>query len=299
MRILTSVVTVLALGAVGVTPTNAATKASPGEMSDVETTALIAKVKTTWRAQDGETAPEIFGKVSKVAHFIPRGWFAGQSDDGSKEVSMSWVKHPKDKDGDQFSMSWSINTDGSLTLGTPYAKVMELGWQAFALSTIQNEVTDGDTRTNKAFLRDVRNLDFVDTAQGKLGELLAKGNCTLGDPVGVDYSPQWGRDKPEKGDFWRVQLSVDCRIDGPRYFTHDGMILFLKHGTGPWRPYSFFAHRIATSPPGSWFAQADATESALMDRVAQTAAQQGWDEDNRDAMMKVIELRNDGTMIHW
>jgi hypothetical protein len=41
--------------------------------------ALIAKVKATWRAQDGETAEQIIGKASKVAHFIPRGWEVGKT----------------------------------------------------------------------------------------------------------------------------------------------------------------------------------------------------------------------------
>lgn len=217
----------------------------------------------------------------------------------AKDVSVTWIKHPKDKDDSQFSIAWSIGSDGAITLETPYAKVMELGWQAFAISTISDEMSDGGGRPNKSFLHDVKNPNFIDTAQGKLGDLLAAGNCTLGDPVGVDYLPQWGRDNPEKGDFWRVQLSVDCKIDGPRYFTHDGVILFRRHGTDPWRPYSFFAHRIVTSPPGAWFAQADSTESALMDRIAGQAAQQGWDEENRDAALKVIELRNDGSIIHW
>jgi hypothetical protein len=31
-------------------------------------------VKTTWRAQDGETAEQIISKAAELTHFVPRGW---------------------------------------------------------------------------------------------------------------------------------------------------------------------------------------------------------------------------------
>ena len=221
-------------------------------------------------------------------------------DGSSKSVVLTWAKHPKAKEDDEYTISWEINQDGSLTLGPPYAKTMELGWQAFALSVIQSEITDGDKGANKRFLHDLANLNFVDTPQGKLGDLLARGKCSLGDPVGVDYTDTWGRDNPEKGDFWRLQLSVNCRIPGPRYFTHDGLILFMKHGTEAWRPYSFFAHRVATSPPGgSWFIASNPNEQQAFGLVAAFAKRMGWDEENTEAVMKAAELRNDGSIIHW
>ena len=63
--------------------------------------ALIAKVKTIWRAQDGETAEQIIGKASKVAHFVPREWEVGKSDAGDL-VTFSWAKHRSDKEGDDI-----------------------------------------------------------------------------------------------------------------------------------------------------------------------------------------------------
>jgi hypothetical protein len=65
---------------------------------------------------------------------------------------------------------------------------MELGWQACALSLIQTEISKDYQRANKGFLHDLMNLNFVDTPQGKLGNLLAKNKCSLGDPVFVQYT---------------------------------------------------------------------------------------------------------------
>jgi len=128
---------------------------------------------------------------------------------------------------------------------------------------------------------------------------LAKGKCSLGDPVSVEYTDTWGRDNPEQGEFWHLRPSVDCKISGPRYFTHDGVILFMKHGTEAWRPYSFFARRIATYPSGSWFIASDPTERQAFGLVAEAEKSTGWYAENADDMMKATELRNDGSMIHW
>lgn len=57
----------------------------------------IVKVKQAWRAESGETAEQIFAKVSKVAHFVPRGWEVGQKTDVGKPVIFSWAKHRADK----------------------------------------------------------------------------------------------------------------------------------------------------------------------------------------------------------
>jgi hypothetical protein len=68
---------------------------------------------------------------------------------------------------------------------------------------------------NLLFLHDVSN--FVTTAQGNLGDLLGRGRCTIGDPVGLDYIPKLDDKEPDKGDFWRLQLSVNCNIAGSKY----------------------------------------------------------------------------------
>ena len=227
-------------------------------LSDDEEKELIAKVKSTWRAQTGETAEQITAKVAKVAHFVPRQWDVAYGGDGSKSVVLSWAKHRSDKEGDEYTIGWEIKPDGSTSLDTPYARPMELGWQAFALSLIQGEVDEDMPEPNRRFLHDLANFNFVDTPQGKLGDLLKKGRCKLGDPVGVDYVQKLSPDKD--GDFFRLQLSVDCNIPGPRYFTSDGIILFQKRGTEAWQPFSFFAHRIARYPPGSWFDRPDPRE---------------------------------------
>jgi hypothetical protein len=248
----------------------------PPPISDTETNAMIAKVKTTWRAQDGETAEQIIAAVAKVAHFVPRGWDVAQIADGSRNVVVfSWAKHPRDREDDQYTIGWEINSDGGVTLAADYAKVMELGWQAFALSIIQSEIDDDDSApgANRQFLHDLLNFNFVQTAQGKLGDLLQNGRCKLGDPVGVDYMPKLSNDNP--GDFFEVQLSVDCNIPGPRYFTHEGLIMFRKRGTGSWEPFSFLAHRIAAYPPGSWFDKPDPKEQEAFEAAKQALERAG------------------------
>ncbi|MGJ5195205.1 nodulate formation efficiency C protein [Bradyrhizobium sp. HKCCYLRH1030] len=226
---------------------------------------LIQKVKTKWRAQSGEAAEEIIAKVSKVAHFVPRGWEVARSDDRDESVVFSWARRKTDKADDEFTFAWDVAKDGKLTLGPPYAKPLELGWQAFALSLIGTEVSEDVVGANRRFLHDPTNLNFVTTPQGKLGDLLRAGRCTIGDPVGVDYLPKLDESQTARGNLWRVQISVDCNIPGPRYYTRDGIIIFeMKEGQG-WEPQSLFAKRIASNPPGSWFDRPDPKEREIFD----------------------------------
>lgn len=160
-------------------------------------------------------------------------------------------------------ITWEVAADGTMKVEPPYAKPMELGWQAFALSLIASEVTDEVKGVNLRFLHDPTNFNFVTTAQGQLGDLLRRGRCTIGDPVGVDYLPKVDEKQTAKGDLWRVQLSVNCNIVGPRYFTRDGVIVFGKLEGQGWEPQSFFAKRIATYAPGTWFDSADSKEQEM------------------------------------
>ncbi|UWU80737.1 nodulate formation efficiency C protein [Bradyrhizobium huanghuaihaiense] len=242
--------------------------------ANADEAATIARVKSTWRAQNGETAEEIFGKVAKVAHFFPRGWEVGQKTDSGEPVFFSWAKNRNDKTDDEYTIAWEVTPDGAIKVGPPYAKPMELGWQAFALSLIASEVTDGEKGVKLRFLHDPANFNFVRTAQGKLGDLLRRGHCTIGDPVGVDYLPKVDEKQTAKGDLWRVEMSVNCDIPGPRYFTRDGIIIFEKPEGRDWEPQSFFAKRIATYAPGSWFDHPDSAEQEIFEaaRKAQGGA---------------------------
>ncbi|MGY4310456.1 hypothetical protein ACVIJ6_007761 [Bradyrhizobium sp. USDA 4369] len=226
---------------------------------------LVDKVKSTWRSQTGETAEQIFAKTSKVAHFVPRGWEAGQKTDEGDAVFFSWAKHRADKSDDEYTIAWVVAPNGPMKIGPPYAKPIELGWQAFALSLVASEVTDDEKEVNLRFLHDPLNYNFVTTAQGMLGDLLRRGRCAIGDPVAVDYLPKVSEKQIEKGDLWRVQLSVNCNIPGPRYFTRDGIVIFEKREGQDWEPQSFFAKRIATYAPGSWFDRPDSKEQETFD----------------------------------
>ncbi|GAB1716214.1 MAG: nodulate formation efficiency C protein [Nitrobacter sp.] len=224
---------------------------------------LIERVKTAWRAQDGATIDDILTHVARVAHFVPRGWEVGAKHDAGP-VFLSWTRSQGDKPDDEYKISWIISASGAMSLGPSYAKTMRLGWRPFALSLIASEVADEYPQPNVSFLHDASNYNFVVTAQGRLGDLLNKGRCTIGNPVSLDYVVL---PKESKDDLWRLQLSVDCEIAGPSYFTRNGVIIFTKKNNDTWQPASFFARRIAKYLPGHWFEQEEPDERRAFDAV--------------------------------
>ncbi|MCP3460397.1 nodulate formation efficiency C protein [Bradyrhizobium sp. CCGUVB23] len=224
-----------------------------------EDNTLIDQVRSTWRAQDGETAEQIFARAAKVAHFVPRRWEHGRKTDTGEPVVLSWAKHPTDKAEDDSAVTWEVGRDGTVTLVTLYAKPMELGWRAFALSLLADEVTGNETGVGRRFLHDPANFNFVTTAQGRLGDLLRRSRCTVGDGANVHYLPTVDEQQTVqtvKDGLWRVQLSVDCDGQGAGYSTRD-VIIFEKREGQDWEPRSFLAKRIATYAPESLFDQAD------------------------------------------
>ncbi|GLR91118.1 nodulate formation efficiency C protein [Bradyrhizobium iriomotense] len=244
-----------------------------GSNDDVraDDSAVIDKVKSTWRAQDGDTAEQIFAKVSTVAHFVPRGWELGRKTDTGEPVVFSWAKHRADKTEDDNTITWEVAPDGTVTVVTPDAKPIELGWRAFALSLIADEKANNEKGVNRRFLHDPTNFNFVTTAQGKLGDLLRRGRCSIGDPVGVHYLPKLDDQPAAKGSLWRVELSVDCNVSGPSYFTRD-VIIFEKREGQDWEPQSFLAKRIDTYAPGSWFDLADPKDQEALEAARKALA---------------------------
>lgn len=234
--------------------------------------ALIDKIKSTWRAQDGETAEQIFTKVSMVAHFVPRGWAPGPRTDTGELVVFSWAKRRSDEGKDEYTVTWEVAPDGTVKLVAPYAKPMELGWQAFALSLVADEATNKERGVNRRFLHDPASFNFVTTAQGKLGDLLRLHRCTIGEPVGVHYSPKVDEQQTANGTLWRVKLSVDCSIAGPDYLHRDGVIIFEKREEQDWEPRSLFATLIAAYAPGSWFELADPKDQETFEEGRKTLA---------------------------
>jgi hypothetical protein len=75
-----------------------------------------------------------------------------ESEGGDKAVVFSWARHRSDKEGDEYTITWAISSGGSLVLGPNYARSMELGWQAFALSLIQTEIDDEPANRAKDFV---------------------------------------------------------------------------------------------------------------------------------------------------
>ncbi|WP_245315242.1 nodulate formation efficiency C protein [Bradyrhizobium yuanmingense] len=220
---------------------------------------LVERLKSTWRAQDGETIEQLISNVSKVAQFVPQMW--GVADLGENDfVFVSWTRHRNNKSDEQYAITWKIAPDGTIELASTYAKPMELGWRALALSLIAREVADGERDANLRFLHDPTNFNFVTTSQGRLGDLLRQGSCTIVEPVEVDYLPKRDDKPTEKGDLWRVLLVVNCNIQGPRYFTQNGVIIFEKSEGQDWEPQSSLAKRIAKFRPGSWFQRTEPKE---------------------------------------
>ena len=215
--------------------------------------ALIEQFRSTWRANDGRTIDQILQLVSKVAHFVPRPFSVAKAKGGKRVITMTWFHDTNNEPGTGVVMSWEIKGDGSYELLTADAKAIDLGWQAFALSLVGDEVAEHVPNPNLIFLHDLTNFNFVTTPHGGLGDVLKKGRCKLGDPVSVDF------DK----DRYRVQLVVDCAIDGPTFFTRNGAITFERPVRSTnWVPASLFAKRIVEQPPGSWFEKGDPGEDA-------------------------------------
>ncbi|WP_407185196.1 nodulate formation efficiency C protein [Bradyrhizobium centrosematis] len=213
---------------------------------------IIERFKSTWRAQDGETLEQVISNVSKVAQFVPQMWGVAELGDNDF-VFVAWTRHRNNKSDEQYVITWKITPDGTTELASLYAKPMELGWRALALSLIASEVANGERNANFRFLHDPANFNFVTTPRGRLGDLLQQGGCTVVDPVGVDYLPKRSDKLTQKGDLWRVLLLVNCKPPGSRHFTHNDVIAFEKGQGRDWEPQSSFAKRIATFPPDSWF----------------------------------------------
>ncbi|WP_342729294.1 nodulate formation efficiency C protein [Bradyrhizobium sp. B097] len=242
----------------------------------------VERVKSMWRAQDGDTIEHIISKVSKVAQFVPQTWGVAEGIDRTDYVYLSWTRHRNHKSDEQYVIAWKIAADGAIKLASTYAKPIELGWRALALSLIASEITDGEEDANLPFLHDPANFNFVTTAQGKLGNLLRHGRCNIIEPVEVDYVPK-RNDKPtEKSDLWRVLLLVNCNTPGPHYFTHNGVITFEKSEGQDWAPQSFFAKRIAAFPPGAWFDRIEPDEREAL-KKARKASANGRTEQDRAA----------------
>lgn len=233
--------------------------------------ALIDKVRSTWRAQDGETAEQIFAKVSMVAHFVPGGWELGPKTDTGELVIYSWAKRGSDEGKDEYTVTWEVAPDGTVKLVAPYAKPMELGWQAFALSLVSDEVTNKERGVKRRFLRDPASFNFVTTPQGKLGDLLRRGRCYIGEPVGMRYLPKVDEQQTAKGALWRVELPVDCNTPGPSV-TRGGVIIYEKREEQDWEPQSSFATLIAAYPPESWSELADPKDNEAFEAARKTSA---------------------------
>ncbi|WP_456827137.1 MULTISPECIES: nodulate formation efficiency C protein [unclassified Bradyrhizobium] len=207
-----------------------------------------------------------------MAQFVPGNWGVAEGIDGTEYVYLSWTRHHDNKSDEHYVITWKIGTDGKIEVASPYAKPIELGWRALALSLIASEATDGEKNANLRFLHNPVNFNFVTTAQGKLGTLLRHGRCHIIEPVVVDYATG-GNGKPtEKEDRWRVLLLVNCNIPGPRHFTHNGVITFEKREGQDWEPQSFLAKRIAAFPPGSWFDHMEPNELEAIERARKASA---------------------------
>ena len=171
---------------------------------------LIAAVQRDWHARSGETAHEMVARLSSVARFVPRKWYAEVSKDGKERaVSLEWVHSKSDGNDEALSVTWDIAPDGRV-LGTD-DRLFDLGSSAFAVDAIQNDVNEERPDANVKFLRDARNLNFVATPQGKLGDLLTAAKCRLANPTYV--SRVIASFSASKKAYVRLQATVNCPHD--------------------------------------------------------------------------------------
>ena len=258
-------------------------------------TEAILRVKHDWHASTGESAEQIIASAAKIAHFIPRRWDADRMDDGRIAVNMAWAEHKQDKSVDEHSMSWVIASDGSIEVTSSYAKTMVLGSAAFNVSLLQNEVTTEVAEVNTGYLRDPLNYNFINTPNGKLGDLLSSGGCKIQDPSYIFYEPDINEQKQDKAFF--LKLIVNCNGNGPSYFMNDGYIAVkLNEGSAEWQPLSFFAQRIWDRPPPDWFKDQRTVERDVRSTVTKTLEPFTSLNLDEDDVLKFIETRNSGSM---
>jgi hypothetical protein len=209
---------------------------TPSALAELADADLIAKFKATWRAQDGASPDEIISQTERVARFVPRGWKV-QRRGGDPLIEFSWAKRARDEPGQEYTIDWVAKIDGTFE-STQSFKVVDLGWQALALSLIGDDVANRVRSANVRFLLDPRNYNFITTPRGKIGDILVSSRCALNAPVDVSYHSA-GNGKLGR---FSIQASVDCRASdlSPRA----GEIIMEKAGSGPWAPQSFFTKQF-------------------------------------------------------
>lgn len=258
---------------------------------------LIAAVQRDWRARSGETAHEIIARLSSVAHFVPRKWYAEVSKDGKERaVSLQWVHNKDDADDESLSVTWDIAPDGRV-LGTD-DRLFDLGSSAFAVDAIQNDVNEERADANVNFLRDPTNLNFVVTPQGKLGDLLAAAKCRLANPTYV--SGVIASFSASGKAYVQLQATVNCRYDmfkfkdiveGTYNFTNALVAFVLADGETEWVPASFLAARIWNGRSGHWAEVNLPVEQAVFGAAKAAAAGAAPGFAWPDAA-RVVEIRN-------
>jgi hypothetical protein len=197
------------------------------EVSDAD---LMAKFKATWRAQDGSSADEIVSNVERVARFIPRGWKVVRNKAGNRLIELSWAMRRQDDPGKEYTIDWVARNDGASFESRSHGKVVDLGWQALALSLIGDDIVNGE-RANLKFY------NFIETPRGKLGDVLVSNGCSLKPPLDVSYRLGAGFVRTA----FYVQALVACT--SPTLSPRGGEIIMENEG-GKWLPSSFFTKQF-------------------------------------------------------
>lgn len=238
-------------------------------------------------------------RLRSAMNFTPRRWYAEVSKDGThKAVTLIWARKAEEAYDDHVAIVWNLGKDGPVLEADD--RLFALGSAAFAINAIQQDVDNEDPAANVKFLRDPKNLDFIDTPNGKLGDLLVAARCRLMNPTYLlPVTAGWV--DGEQG-LIRLQVSVNCpsrtdvlkNPDDTYHYIGALIALKLPDGAKDWTPTSFLATRIWKGAPGHWadvklpiegqvFAAAKAA-AALADRRGF-----GWLN-----VARVIELRNSG-----
>jgi len=259
-----------------------------------EAKAVLDAVRKDWHSRSGESVTEMLARLKVSIGFKPQKWYADtRSYDGKKVVSLTWTRKPGETEADRAGIVWKL--DNGVPVLEENDRLFGLGSAAFAINEIEQDV-DNEVRTaNTLFLHDPKNLNFVQTPNGRLGDLLATAGCHIGEPLYVWPVAAGFIDKGNG--FVRFQATVDCPLSAvSNVYSQQGALIAMKlvDGAKDWLPTSFLAERLWRGKPGHW-SDVDLPIEDQVIEVAMNAANMPrrygfeWVD-----VVRVIELRNSG-----
>ncbi|HTH99137.1 MAG TPA: hypothetical protein VL574_17090 [Stellaceae bacterium] len=209
-----------------------ASATSPGQakpMTTLDRIASIQRVRNGWRAADGETADEIIADAQKAGVVTPVGWDAAYSPETGWRVTLTWLTGRKTEAWTRQSIHWSLDKTASGNPKLMDVTAMNWGAPAFILSVLKDE--DGDRIERHFLLSDVATLNFVRLPSVRLGDVLAKADCRVGDDFAMRQYPAGAN-----GAGFSVSFTPKCPTGPARWRIGRGVATFRSNAEGLWQP---------------------------------------------------------------